>query len=118
MAKHKALGTYVFPGGGATQHVVEIKRAWRRICKSAGIADLRIHDLRHSFASELVSSGASLPLIGALLGHSNPSTTSRYSHLYDDPLRKAVETVCAVIAAAGKPAEEPVDIKDGRGRGR
>jgi integrase len=103
----KPLPQYVFAGNGGTGHVVEITRAWASICKAAGIAaGLRIHDLRHSFASQLASGGASLPLIGALLGHSNPSTTARYSHLYDDPLRAAVEKVGAVVsAAAGQPAE-------------
>ena len=106
--QRRPLGEYVFPGGGASQHVVEIKRAWRRLCKVAGLTDLRIHDLRHSFASQLVSDGASLPLIGALLGHSNPSTTGRYAHMFVDPQRRAVESVGAAIAAAGRiPAKEP-----------
>ena len=105
--KRHPLGEYVFPGGGSTGHVVEVKRAWRQLCKAAGITGLRIHDLRHSFASQLASGGASLPVIGALLGHSNPATTHRYSHLFDDPQRQAVERVGAVITAAGKgePAE-------------
>jgi integrase len=97
---------WVFPSNaGKAGHVVELARAWRVICKAAGITGLRIHDLRHSFASQLASGGASLPLIGALLGHSNPATTARYSHLFDDPMRKAVEKVGAVIAAAGKDVE-------------
>jgi len=53
--------------------------------------------LRHSFASQLASGGASLPLIGALLGHSNPSTTARYAHLFDDPQRALAESIAAVI---------------------
>ena len=60
---------------------------------------VRLHDLRHTFASVLVSSGPSLPVIGALLGHSQPSTTSRYAHLFDDPLREATERVAAVAGA-------------------
>jgi site-specific recombinase XerD len=63
---------------------------------------LRVHDLRHSFASQLVSEGASLPLIGALLGHTQAQTTARYAHLFDDPQRAAVERVGAVISNAGK----------------
>jgi integrase len=112
----KPLGEYVFPGNGGHGHVVEIKRPWRHICKAAGIGNLRIHDLRHSFASQLASGGASLPLIGALLGHSNPTTTARYSHLFDDPQRAATEKVGAIIDAAGKPApDSPVKLKR-RGR--
>jgi integrase len=114
-AKHRVLGTYVFPGSGDTGHVVEIKKGWRSICKAAGIAGLRIHDLRHSFASQLASGGASLPLIGALLGHANPNTTARYSHLFDDPQRAAVERVGAVIINAGKEAlTEPTPIRGRR----
>ena len=105
------LGAYVFPGNGSAGHVAEIKRAWRSICKAAGIKGLRVHDLRHSFASQLASSGSSLPLIGALLGHSSPVTTSRYAHLLNDPQRAAVERVGAVIAAGGEPVPEPVPIK-------
>ena len=114
-AKRQALLEFVFPGSGSSGHVTELKKAWRRILKTAGIQNLRIHDLRHNFASQLASSGASLPLIGALLGHANPSTTARYSHLLDSPQRAAVERVGAVIGAAGK--EETVDIKDIKGRG-
>jgi integrase len=108
-AKSKTLPEFVFPGNGDARHVVNVKRAWASLCKAAGISGLRIHDLRHSFASTLASSGASLPLIGALLGHSNPTTTHRYAHLFDDPQRAAVERVGAVIAAAGngKPVKTP-----------
>ena len=107
----RPLSEYVFPGGGNAGHVVEVKRAWRQLCKAAGITGLRIHDLRHSFASQLASGGASLPLIGALLGHSNPATTHRYSHLFDDPQRAAVERVGAIIETAGKSAPpEPVSL--------
>jgi integrase len=113
--KRHVLPTYVFPGAGVTGHIVEIKKSWRHICKAAAITGLRVHDLRHSFASQLASGGASLPLIGALLGHSNPSTTHRYSHLFDDPQRAAVERVGNVIVAAGKPAPSPpIKLKRGR----
>lgn len=115
-AKQKRpLGKYVFPGPGSTGHVVRI--AWHPICKLAGITGLRIHDLRHSFASQLVSSGASLPLIGALLGHTQVQTTHRYAHLFDDPQRAAVERVGAIISAAGKPElAAPVQLKPRRRR--
>jgi integrase len=106
-ANRKPLGTFVFPGGGDSGHIVAIKKGWRSICQAADISGLRIHDLRHSYASQLVSSGASLPLIGALLGHSNPTTTARYAHLHADPLRKATETVGAIIVAAGNGTEAP-----------
>ena len=110
-----SLGEFVFPGPGATGHVVEIKKGWASLCRAAGITGLRIHDLRHSFASQVVSGGGSLPLIGALLGHSNPTTTQRYAHLFDDPQRAAVEKVGAIITAAGKPADNSVELRP-RGR--
>jgi site-specific recombinase XerD len=54
---------------------------------------VRIHDLRHTFASLLVSGGMSLPMIGKLLGHSSPKTTQRYAHLLDDPVRQGTNAV-------------------------
>jgi integrase len=102
---------FVFPSNGATGHLVEIKKSWAQVTKAAGIEGLRIHDLRHSYASHLASGGASLALIGALLGHSNPLTTSRYAHLYRDPLKAATEKVGAVIAAAGKPTKPVARLK-------
>jgi integrase len=100
---------WVFPGRGGGQPREDLKYSWRRICKAAGITGLRIHDLRHSFASHLVSAGFSLPVIGALLGHSQPVTTHRYAHLLDDPLRAATERVGAIIT--GKPSAEVVPLK-------
>jgi integrase len=110
--KAEASGTtmspFVFPGVNG-KSLTEIKRSWASVCKKAGLIEkmprqngkggemwrptVHLHDLRHSFASILVSSGASLPLIGQMLGHTQPQTTARYAHLYDDPLREAAETV-------------------------
>ena len=104
LAEIRSPGEFVFPSHGATGHRADVKSNWKTITKAADISGLRIHDLRHSFASQLASDGASLPLIGALLGHSNPQTTQRYSHLFDDPQRVAVERLGAVVAAAGKPS--------------
>jgi integrase len=103
---------WVFPRRAGGQHREDLKYSWRRICKAAGIAELRVHDLRHSHASALVSAGFSLPVIGALLGHSQPATTSRYAHLLDDPLREASERVGAIIA--GESTAEIVPIKRGQ----
>jgi integrase len=101
---------YVFRGrlGGPR---VEVKDAWRAVCRSARIQGLRIHDLRHSFASQLVGAGFSLPVIGGLLGHSTPTTTHRYAHLADDPLRAATERVGAIIA--GGSSADVVPLKAG-----
>ncbi len=70
------------------------------------LLDVRLHDLRHSFASVAVAGGLSLPLIGALLGHTQPQTTARYAHLADDPLRRAADLVGQRILAAIKGGAE------------
>jgi integrase len=99
---------WVFPGRRG-RHREDTKYAWARICKTAGITGLRVHDLRHSYASTLAGAGVSLPTIGALLGHSMPSTTARYAHLMDDPLRAATERAGAIIA--GKESADVVPLK-------
>lgn len=76
-----------------------------------GLSDLRIHDLRHAFASVAVSSGMGLPIIGKLLGHTQAVTTQRYAHLASDPLKAAAATVADRIAAAMKVGEAPADAK-------
>jgi integrase len=93
-------GEFVFPSDSECGHIVEIKKAWRALLDRAGIKKLRVHDLRHSFASQLVNSGASLELIGAMLGHSSPTTTARYAHLYDSVQREAAERVGVIVGKA------------------
>jgi integrase len=101
---------YVFPGRGGVGHRADLKKPWPVICRAAGISGLRVHDLRHSHASMLAGAGYSLPVIGALLGHTQPSTTARYAHLADDPLRKATETVGAIVEGAGKAGAEVLEL--------
>jgi integrase len=86
---------YVFPRWHRSLSTV--RDHWHRLVKEAKITGFRMHDLRHSYASILVSSGHSLPVIGALLGHAAPSTTARYSHLFDDVTRAATEKVGMLI---------------------
>jgi integrase len=93
---------HLFPGKSPDVPMTEIKHFWAAVCRKAKIRDCRLHDLRHTYASILASSGLSLPIVGALLGHTQPGTTARYAHLYDDPLREATERVGAVVSAAGK----------------
>ncbi len=88
---------WLFPGDTPGQPVQEIRRFWKHIQKEAGIEDVRIHDLRHTFASLLVSGGASLEMIGKLLGHSQLQTTQRYAHLMDSPLRAGVSAVASAF---------------------
>jgi site-specific recombinase XerD len=77
-----------------------LKNPWASVRAYAGLKDVRIHDLRHSFASIGAGSGMGLPLLGRLLGHKQPATTQRYAHLDADPLRKAVNSIGAAIDAA------------------
>jgi integrase len=65
----------------------DLKGPWRRVCRAAGLEDLRLHDLRHSFASFGAGASLGLPIIGKLLGHSQAATTHRYAHLDADPIR-------------------------------
>jgi integrase len=90
-------GQFLFPGQSAGKPLAEIKRFWAAACRQAGIEGARLHDLRHTYASVLASSGLSLPIIGALLGHSQAATTQRYAHLMDDPLRQATTLAARVI---------------------
>jgi integrase len=91
---------HVIVGAKPGARLVNLQKPWHKIRTKAGLTDVRIHDLRHSFASMAVSSGMSLPMIGALLGHSQPATTARYAHLADDPLRAAAGAIGASIAGA------------------
>ena len=77
---------FLFPSRSKVGHLTTIKKAWARWREAANIPDVRVHDLRHTYASMLVSQGETLPVIGALLGHTQPATTARYAHLYDEPL--------------------------------
>ncbi|SDX87822.1 tyrosine-type recombinase/integrase [Roseicitreum antarcticum] len=88
---------WLFPGETVGQPVREIRRFWARVQYEADLPDVRIHDLRHTFASLLVSGGASLEMIGRLLGHSQMQTTQRYAHLMDSPLRAGVDTVASIL---------------------
>jgi integrase len=84
---------WVFPGDAPDKPLQEIKRFWDDVRVKAKLEDVRIHDLRHTFASLLVSGGMSLPMIGKLLGHTQVQTTHRYAHLFDDPLRVGLDQV-------------------------
>jgi integrase len=106
---------YLFPGPISEKPIAEIKDEWADIATNAGIygpgtaKHCRLHDLRHTYASLLVSRGLSLPIIGQLLGHTQVATTARYSHLFDDPLRKATNLVSNVIS--GKPSGKIVKLQ-------
>jgi integrase len=98
LAKASRDGEFVVPGEQPNRARADLNRPWRRIRKAADLDDVRIHDLRHSFASVGASSGLGLPIIGALLGHRVSQTTARYAHLHNDPLLQAVERIGNEIA--------------------
>jgi integrase len=87
--RRRTNSEWLFPAGDS--HRKDVRDAWLAICRQADIKGARLHDLRHTYASVLASTGQSLPVIGALLGHTVPTTTARYAHLFDDPLRAATE---------------------------
>lgn len=91
---------HVIVGGKPGAALVNLEKPWRRVRKAALLTDVRLHDLRHSHASIAVAGGLSLPITGALLGHSQPATTARYAHLAADPIKAASELVGQRIADA------------------
>jgi integrase len=136
-----AVSPYVFPGRNG-RPITDLKRTWLSVCRAAGLAEriekpaadgsvvkaengepviawratARLHDLRHTYASILASHGLSLPIIGALLGHTQPQTTARYAHLLDDPLRAATEHVGARVAGNDRITVNEHDNGAGFGR--
>lgn len=94
--------TWVFPGCGASGHLVEPKKAWKRILNRASIDNLRIHDLRRTLGSWQAKTGASLVIVGKSLNHKSPSTTAIYARLDLDPVRESVTRATnAMLVAAG-----------------
>ena len=91
---------YVIVGAKDGAHLVNLEKPWRRIRRAAALPDVRLHDLRHSFASVGVGAGMGLPMIGKLLGHTQTQTTARYAHLDDNPVKAASEAIGRRIAAA------------------
>jgi integrase len=92
--------SHVFPSTTGKGHLVGIQKIWSCIRAKAGLDEVRLHDLRHSYASVGASGGDSLYVIGKLLGHNQQRTTQRYAHLADDPVRAAADRISKQIAAA------------------
>jgi integrase len=110
------IGSYVVPGDDPDKPRADLKRPWEAVAKRAGLDGVRLHDLRHTYASFGAGGGLGLPIIGKLLGHTQASTTQRYAHLDADPLRRASEAIGGRIAAAldGKRSGSVVQLKRGR----
>ena len=104
---------YLIVGRKKGQPRNDLKKPWAGIRKAAGLADVRIHDLRHTFASFGAGAALGLPVIGKLLGHSQPSTTARYAHLDADPMHRAVNRIGGDISAAmgGKIRDNVLQLK-------
>lgn len=100
--KEKRVNDFVFPGRGAKGPLIGMSHRWETLRDRAGLPDVRVHDLRHSFASFAVANGASLFLVGKALGHTQATTTERYAHLADDPVRAVAESVAQQILGGGK----------------
>ena len=96
----KRIGPFVVPGDDPEKPRADLKRPWETVARRAGLDGVRLHDLRHTYASFGAGGGLGLPIIGKLLGHTQASTTARYAHLDNDPLRRASEAIGARIAAA------------------
>jgi integrase len=112
--RKKRRGKWVFPGNKPGEHLAMLWRVWDFVRKETGLGkDARLYDLRHTFASVGAGGGLSLPIIGRLLGHTQPRTTQRYAHLADDPLREAAEKITTVITGKGKGAPV-VPLRGGR----
>jgi site-specific recombinase XerD len=97
----------VFPAARGKGHHVGMPRIWRKMKAMARLNDVRMHDLRHGFASIAVADGSSLYLIGRVLGHTQAETTQRYAHLQLDPVRAVADRTSRKIAGAlvGKKAK-------------
>jgi integrase len=105
---------YVIAGKVAGQHITDLQHPWRRIRALAGLDDVRIHDLRHTYASNAVSSGMPIQMVGKLLGHTQLQTTMRYAHLADDPVRRAAEENAAALSAGlglGRPSGKRANLR-------
>lgn len=90
---------HVFPGRADGSALVEINRVWYAVRHAAELGDVRLHDLRHSFASTAASAGGSLLIIRSLLGHRDTATTQRYAHLLEDPVQAAADATAAQLSA-------------------
>jgi len=110
------VGDFVICGESPDAPRSDLKRPWDLVTRRAGLEGLRLHDLRHSFASVGAGAGMGLPIVGKLLGHKSTETTQRYAHLDADPIRRASNAIGATIAAAleGRQSAEVVPLKGTR----
>jgi integrase/uncharacterized protein (DUF433 family) len=104
---------YVIAGQKPRTHLTDLQRPWHKVREAVGLDDVRIHDLRHTFASGGLAVGEGLPMIGKLLGHTQVQTTARYAHLAADPVKAAATKIAETLAAAmgrAPPAPSPPEV--------
>lgn len=89
-----------FHRSDSPEYAYDLRKPFEKACEAAGIEGLRIHDLRHSFATLAIQGGASLYDVQTLLGHSDISMTQRYAHMVDDSLQKATDNMAGMIDRA------------------
>ena len=94
------MGPFVIVGDKLYQPRTDLKKPWSAVCRHAGLEGVRLHDLRHTFASIGAGASLGLPIVGKLLGHSQPQTTARYAHLDADPLLRAANLIGERIESA------------------
>jgi len=117
-AKTVYLGNpYVIAGKRDGAHLTDLQHPWRRLRAAADLEGVRIHDLRHTFASGGLAVGEGLSMIGKLLGHTQVQTTARYAHLASDPMKAAANKISERLASALQNAAEDLGSKDRRSRG-
>lgn len=108
------LGAYVIASPALDRPRHDLRKPWAAVTKAAGLEGLRIHDLRHHYASTGASAGMGLQVVGRLLGHTQSRTTEKYSHLADDAARRAANTISSTIASALGGGTSPTIRKFGR----
>jgi hypothetical protein len=106
---------YVIASDKAGEHIRNLHHPWRRLSKRAGLEHARIHDLRHTYASNAVMQGINIVMVGKLLGHSQVQTTMRYAHLADDPVREAANLVARALhkTLKSKPSRRALPTANG-----
>ena len=101
--RHRRIGPFLIVGDKLDQPRTDLKKPWSAVCRHAGLEGVRLHDLRHTFASIGAGASLGLPIVGKLLGHSQPQTTARYAHLDADPLLRAANLIGERIESAMNP---------------
>ena len=96
--RRRSSGAFVIEGKIPGAHITDLEKPWQRVRRRAGLDDVRLHDLRHSYASMAVQNGVDLLTVGAILGHKSLATTRRYAHLSDAPIRDAADKVSSLLS--------------------